>query len=512
MSFYLPSVHYVKFSHPDLSMDPQTWANSIRDKVIATGRNKIAVFDNYPPELVDYYKALQEAIAAKIPDEQERPFICLNIKGASRLNDKGRVDIGMAGGTGPLSDATALVNMVSDMTKIEPGTFAKNREIIAKQMNNFSGVMYSIPPPRDFTHAIADFFNYRALYSQVRKDIPCSSLHILTNTGHSNKWVFDNTLFFGSKKYGAVYDMTEKVADKIQRESPEDKVLILGTVAADKAKLYPKLLEAREIEYTLPEGEVNNIPARDYLQKIIDQAKAGKITENMPGENRTCGDAFVQFCVDYANKTGSNSLLFSCTEIPMLLHTEILGERGTYLDKLNASLPQDKQFKLYDSEEIFVEEMAKQSQSLQDNPSLRIKLPLDAPELARDKEFAKLHALMEQRIDRFEGKADEKLIHKYNVLKASLNYMQNPTKETYGLLREAINNNPRFAEANMLWGSTTLALVCASMKLGQEIQMQQQSVTYSSKMREKIQAIQTQNVEFHEVTTSELIEKSMNPK
>ncbi len=486
--FFSPQ-YYTKLNTPIPSQSQEEWVNSVIEGVLSTERKKIALFDNFPPEYVDYYKALQEAIAKRIPDEQERPFICLNIKGSKRQLDSTTVDIGMAGGTGPLSDATALVNFVSHMSGSGHDGL-QNRERVAEKMQNFSGVMYSMPPFRDLSHAYADFKAYRNLYAKARQDIPCSSLHILTNTGHSNKWVFDSSLFFGPKKYGPVDDMTEKVANKIKQESKEgDRVLILGTIAADKAKLYPNLLEARGLSHGLPrDKEPDGTDAPNYLQRIIDRAKSGKITENMPDEQRTCGQAFIDFCVKHAEKTGSNSLLFSCTEIPMLLHTEIPGQGNkTYLDHLKESLPAGKSFKFYDSEELFVEAMAGKSQELQEKPDLRSRVHEEEAPIILTKQMlidsqAEILKNINTHLAGFQDANDEKSIHKRNVLEATRQYLQDPNQSNLQLLEKAQKDNPRYDEAFMLWGSVTLAIVQDSIEVGHALQQRQE---YSS-LREKL--------------------------
>ncbi|TAL65262.1 MAG: hypothetical protein EPN84_01755 [Legionella sp.] len=480
----LSTSHYTQLASPNGSISPEEWVNSVIDQVINTNRKKIAFFDNFPPQYVDYYKALQEAIAVRIPDEQDRPFICLKIQGSNRQNDKTAVDIGMAGGTGPLSDATALVNFVTHLSQSDHHELGDNRHAIAEKMQNFSGVMYSMPPPRDLSHAKANFKDYRHLYAQVRRDIPCSSLHILTNTGHSNKWVFDSSLFFGSKKHGRVDDMTETVAERI-RQNSSGKVLILGTKAADKAQLYPKLLKARGLEPILPRENIDDTAAPVYLQKIIDQAKAGKVNEKMPGKDQTCGQAFIDFCVMHVNKTGATSLLFSCTEIPMLLHTIVPNQGNTYLEQLKEALPKNIKFKFYDSEEIFVEAMTEKSRTLQNNPSLRAKIT--SGETKEERLHIKLIKDIEKQIQSLETRAGKISDHKRNVLESTLNYLRNPTAANLLLLEDTQKSNPLYTKRIMIWGSKTVALVEDALELGKSMQ-EQKIMSRSSDIKTQLQS------------------------
>ncbi|HHT0593917.1 TPA: hypothetical protein ACTXXA_002811 [Legionella anisa] len=240
-------------------------------------------------------------------------------------------DIGMAGGTGPLSDATALENLVRKMSDIKHAPFNnETREQIAARMENFSGVMYSMPPPRDKKHVARDGGTYLNLYRCAREDLPCTSLHILTNTGHSNKWVFGWDLFLGQKKFGDVDDMTVKVARRIEDKARNnERVLVLGTIEADNKKLYRNLLSNRSIEAILPEKEFAGQDAKLYLQCIIEQAKAGKVQDYMPNERRTCGQAFVDFVVNHAKKPNvplyfSVVLNYRCFCIPQHLPNTLI--------------------------------------------------------------------------------------------------------------------------------------------------------------------------------------------
>ncbi|AWN74654.1 hypothetical protein LEAN103870_17625 [Legionella anisa] len=532
--------NYRPFDPPnDKSPPPKVWAQAVLPDILALGRQKIALFNNFPPEYVDYYKALQEAIAKHHPDEQDRPLICLDIIGRKRKNerpldeadprpqeddgrspedsmeaapklqeDDGRekapekpkvvryfADIRMAGGTGPLSDATALENLVRQMSKIGHAPLnQETREQIAERMENFSGVMYSMPPPRDKKRLALEGRTYKNLYRDAREDLPCTSLHILTNTGHSNKWVFSWDLFLGQKKFGDVDDMTVKVARRIEDEARNnERVLILGTHEADKKKLYPNLLSNRSIEAILPTGKFGRHDAKLYLQSIIDQTKAGRVHAHMPGEPRTCGQAFVDFVVAYAKATRCTSLLFSCTELPMLLHTPASANQ-TYFDILKEELAKlNVDFKYYDTEELFVEEMATKSLSLQKHPEIRSTFSFRGESSTYHHLHTKLNEVrdtIEQHCHKFIGTKDEKQKQKRNVLMATLKYFDDGDLSA---LARVMKENPRYEESSTK--SKTLELVSTGIHLMKDIEREKAKFDSFKVMREDLQEGRAQALE-----------------
>lgn len=491
-----------------MPLSPEQWANAMLDKVpnvpgklpklvtrfgedisiLDLDRRRIALFNDFPPEYVDYYKALQEEIARRIPEEQERPLICLAIKGGNRLGDNGPADVGLAGGTGPLSDATLLDNLVRHMSGVKNQPFnLKTRAIIADAMQNFSGVLYSMPPIRDKAHGL-DAPAYLSLYKHARQDMPCTSLHILTNTGHTNKNLFNKWYVLGKKKFGDVDDMTIKVAHFIQKESkPKDRVLVLGTTDAAKKKLYPNLLQSRDLAPVLPSGVFQDTDAQTYLQRIIDQAKANGVNENMPGEARTCGQAFIDLVLEHAQKTRANSLLFSCTELPMLLHTKIPGSDQTYIKKLEEELIRlNLNCKLYDTEELFVKEIAKKSFILQDHPEMRSNMLLGKGHFSTYHELhAKLDSVKAEMIahcHKFSDVKNEVQQQKKNVLMATLQFFDDGNVKA---LNSVIAANPRYDEATL--GSKTLRLVSKGIKFTALIQEDKAKMDSFKGLKEQLQ-------------------------
>jgi len=400
-------------------------------------RSKIALIENFPPECVDYYKALQEAIAKKSPDEEYRPLICLNIRGKDRDNSS-PADIGMAGGMGPLSDATILEKLFKEMDQ--------------NTKDNFSGVMYSMPPPRSFWNQLTSFWGFSSLYKSLREALPCTFLHILSNTGHLGRRAWEEDIVFGGKELGLVYDMTAPVANEIQKVAgPNAPVLILGTKRASDNRLYQDLLENRGLQPIVPTGEYEGEEAADYLQKIIDQVKAGNVNEKFPGSEDTYGDKFIEFVENYATKNKCNSLLFSCTELPMLLHTHRQGSQETYFDKLQEKLHAigKNDMKYYDSEDIFVNTIQQSNTKLQthrknfpkDDSAFLLRAAYDRKEKTRQD--------IEAKLGRLRGSIVPEDLVKIESLKAAIKQLENP----------AVNFRSQLETNKLLPGSTTLKLV-----------------------------------------------------
>ena len=404
-------------------------------------REKIALIENFPPECADYYKNLQEEIAKQYPLEEERPFFCLTF-------GQGPHKIGMAGGMGPLSDATMLEKLFERMN--------------AEELDNFSGVMYSMPPPRSFWKKITSFWQFSGLYKSVREALPCTSLYILSNTGHLMKIAWEIDSLFGGRELGAVDDMTEKVSDKIKLEQKNGRVLILGTNTAAEHELYQKLLVSRGLQPVVPTGEYEDEQSADYLQKIIDQVKAGNVNQKVDGTNLTYGDKFVDFVVNFAKKEPTcKSMLFSCTELPMLLDAHPEASQETYFDKLKKQLGKEDMI-YHDSEEIFVDSIQMSSTKLQEKITLHKKnLPnYDSVQLNN---CVSLEQSIEKHLQSFQYKFDTKSLHKKYVLAATLKYLKEPNEENRAGLEAAKKINSKFNES--LWSSKTADLVNQAEKM-----------------------------------------------
>jgi len=489
------------YEDPPQVLNKENWVNATLEKFHTEGlfnRSKIALIDNFPPQYADYYKALQEKIAEIVPVEAYRPLICLNIRGSNR-GDSSPADIGMAGGMGPLSDATILENLVLQMSDT-PSLNEQTRELIAMKMINFSGVMYSMPPPRTFIEVVRSLPEYLGLYKNIRETLPCTSLHILSNTGHLIKSAWQNDLFLGGKALGCVYDMTAAVANEILKKAkPNEPVLILGTkVAADK-KLYQNLLESRGLTAIVPGNSKDYEEPADYLQKIIEEVKAGnvnKVEESMNGE--TYGDKFIKFVIHYAKKTQCKSLLFSCTELPMLLHTKHPRHEETYFDLLHKEfILQKKEYIYYDSEEIFVESIKTCSNTLQNHPEMRSTFSQGEPSSLVYDAFIKMNEItqgIEEKLVRLQGSNDPEDIRKKELLRQALRHLEDPIKDFQTLIMEA--------KMVLGKGSTTLKLMMATGNLVTRLQ----ALKISHKVFEGIDISQLKKI----VTLDEEIVEQIN--
>lgn len=374
------------FDSPNDSMAPDAWVRAHIEEILKTKKDgKIAVFNEFAPEYFDYYVRLQTEIAKRKPDEQDRPYIVLKIQGKNRKDKSNIFDVGLAGGTGPLSDAELLSKLILHRsnkptnTKMTP----ENRTEIANDCKNFSAVLYSIPPPRDFKH-LPDFLRYRDNYSAVREQFPCYSLQLLSNTAHLKIGMFKSNVMLGGGTAGAVDDMTKYVVNVIADETisattqntfhhssqplrteqlsqdrflsvnmQERKILVLGTKLAHEKKLYPNLIgekNASHIQGILPQTKLFDYQkAEDRLQKIIDEIKSGKITDAL-------GNTFIDFVIEQIQRTETNALLYSCTEIPLLLgspHSTGKTVQELLHKKLEEKFP-GKKFLHYDTEDMFV--------------------------------------------------------------------------------------------------------------------------------------------------------------
>jgi aspartate/glutamate racemase len=385
MTLYSPSL-FERFAPPPGRpyLKIEDWAIVYSKRIIeATGRSKIALFTRFSPEYLDYYKALQEAIAKQVPNEQDRPLVVLKIQG-DNVEDAQRVHIGFGGGAGPISDAIIL-EKVSAPPSHEEISIGEKRALIKNRFKDFSAVLYSMPPPRDLSHARRHGKQYLALYQAARQAIPCSTLLLLSNTAHSKKRHFESKFRLGTKDLGPIYDMTIVVAKNIANQSGEQKTLILGTASAGKKKLYQKLLSKEGVNSTYPKGQEpsSRMSSKQFLQHLIDLVKSGKRNELIKiRDDRalTHGEAFVNFVVEQVARTNAQILLFGCTELSMILQATIPQTGTTYKELLKEKLPKNKVYTFVQTAEKFVEIARHQVHEAQRTES-RILAALLAPHL-----------------------------------------------------------------------------------------------------------------------------------
>lgn len=340
------------------------------------------VFNNFRPEDLEYYQALQERIAQEITDEQGvhveqlRPTITLKIRGKNYTDSKTPF-FGYIGGTGPLSDAATILSV---------------REQYSASGNNPNDNLcvdlISAPPPR-LRSTFNKLMNPERIYVYVRRvtkfmtESGSSNFILLSNTAHLNIFTAKVIKFLThtfnldlekvaqdilNKSPDALNDMTKRVVDNIENgdidqgklikfNKGQNKVAIFGTKEARKNNLYGKMFKAKQMNYAYPSKDTKEKHG-DELQKIIDSIKNGFSTINQPNKNTTAGEDLVQHMIDHLDGTESHILL-SCTEIPMCFHATDPTTNKTYRDLFeeayakkfhNKALPY-----IIDTEEKFVE-------------------------------------------------------------------------------------------------------------------------------------------------------------
>jgi len=122
---------------PKINVSKEIWVKSMTqlynlDRSVDISKTRIEL--SFRPGQWDYYKLLQEKIAKLHPIEGNRPTINLFISNSKNIDKE--QNIGIAGGTGPLSDAQLLGELVEYS---DPSLW-----------NRIAINLYSAPPPRTF--------------------------------------------------------------------------------------------------------------------------------------------------------------------------------------------------------------------------------------------------------------------------------------------------------------------------------------------------------------------------
>ena len=291
---------------------------------------------HFPPGDINLYQQLQEDIAEILPLESNRPTIMLYIRGKNRLNQDDLPDLGLLGGVGPLSDA----HIVSELVQ---------RQIQNSQtVDDMSIVLLSSPPPRK--KEIRSFFwdNYKYLshgYSYLNHvtqlaAVKCPYYAILSNSMHLHTEVLEKRL---DKQTSRLIHLVKAIAEKTQQSQPE-KVLILGTLEAAQANLYPAYFNKnRDTANSVAVLPV--LSQQETLQQFIDKIKGG--------EANTVGHAFVEFLRDIVQSNAPSHIILSCTEIPLLLNIKSDDSSKTYLELLKEKI--DQPIVIIDSEAEMVD-------------------------------------------------------------------------------------------------------------------------------------------------------------
>lgn len=298
-----------------------------------------------------YYCVLQKEIAKIVPLEERRPTIDLVLTTSEA--DSVKHSVGIAGGTGPLSDSELLKSV---MTELED----KNID-----WNHFSINLFSSPPPRTLMDGLrrirgVSYLLKMAGFATRGHD----KYYLASNTAHSKIGEFATMVNFTREGTGtqlhpnAVVDLVDGVAAVALKNSAkkEPDVLILGTLKAYENHLYGKYLSLKG----LAEGagsaaqEKNNKRGHYYtvadssraveLQTYIDLAKSGKEEE--------AGEKIRSFILEEVKRLPRSGrplkIILGCTEIPMVLN-------GNQLKKLKKKLTKYRktEVELLNSEQIF---------------------------------------------------------------------------------------------------------------------------------------------------------------
>ncbi len=297
-----------------------------------------------------YYLALQQEIAKLIPEESKRPTIDLAVTNTS--SNTARASIGIAGGTGPLSDSE-LLKLIMESLNSETNRKKK------LDWNQFAINLYSAPPPRNASEGWSRGISYvEGLTGFATRGH--DKYFLASNTAHSKMSNFRELVSLTilrrgiGQKEGAVVDLVDYVASQV---ASKDDVLILGTLRAYKDHLYPNYLSKRglraaDLSVDAPSssgGEaqrslgnyytVENLERATELQGLIDLAKEGNIEE--------VGDKVRDFIIREVKRIEASQrslrkvkpikIILGCTELPMALRGDIMNRLNYELQK---TLPQ----------------------------------------------------------------------------------------------------------------------------------------------------------------------------
>lgn len=356
--FYLDS--------PDGSISMEKWVDRVIKELNKNGRlasNKAwgihLVFDNFPPEHLEYYQALQQRIAQWIKIEEDRPTITVRVRGSARQDAK--PFFAYLGGTGPLSDAATMLTVREAYNK-KQGLNAANESM--------SVDLLSCPPPREKAGASHYFIYLRRITKFLRRT--GVNMCFLSNTAHLNILTTKGLLYIARptalvKLSGnTINNMVKRIVNAVQDTyKKNDNILILGTQDAQNGHLYDSYFKDRQMKSYYP-GDGSK------LQRLINAIKAGDL--NKPFENKgIAGYEFIKLILESSTE-GTTHILLSCTELPLCFHSTlpkslrkfhgISNPNATYRDlfkKLylqqpeNKRLPNNKIPVIVDSEEKIAE-------------------------------------------------------------------------------------------------------------------------------------------------------------
>ncbi len=290
------------------------------------------LYGHFPPEHIKEYLDLQEKIAVLIPNEHERPTIDLKIVGKNRpykdtngkKMEEDKPDLGLFGGTGPLSDAHIINKLVNKIGSTENG------------LDNIHIRLRSSPPPRpvekqkSLSGYLSHMWNYLNGVRSHGHSL-CNHYAMLSNTAHANATKMQRML----DKPDRLVHLVDHMASSISKEVPAPtKVLVLGTLEAAEKRLYPKSLRAKGIDSSLPH-HADQVTLQHYINHI----KSGTLTPEI-------GNQFVDLIFNEMKKVATHDqpshVVFGCTEIPLFMETKIdKNSDKTYHDLLMEKMAHD---------------------------------------------------------------------------------------------------------------------------------------------------------------------------
>lgn len=312
------------------------------------------------PENIEAYKQLQEEIAKIFPNEYDRPTIKLTIIGNARFNPekKGKPDLALMGGVGPLSDAHVICGLVDDLKKKEA-------------VDNMHVVLLSAPPPRAEAKIGSSARYLRQIIQFTRID--AGGYAMLSNTAHINADRFKSLLKYPNRFIHLVDHLSKNLLDDLKKsQQTSHKILILGTTLAADKKLYPNILSniAAKMKHIAIKSVLPDAKHQVHLQNYIYKIKAGMDLATPEQNGKSIGENFLNLLHFLITKEAhdlrsSCQVVLACTEIPLFLATMDKKSGKTYGELLDARLTKVNQARVFnnqigfkDSEATFIDALS----------------------------------------------------------------------------------------------------------------------------------------------------------
>lgn len=303
----------------------------------AQDQHHIDIHLSLKPKNYTKYRALQTKIANKIGPENWRPTIWVTIKGDEPANDS----FGIIGGTGPLSDAAMLSQTMANLFKAakledpdaehaadnhdaDDSEELQEGEGPSSPAYNIETVhirLLSAPPARKndlkypdtgtkYAKKMARYLNRTTKFTGERH----CKLALASNTAHLHMNAVRGGRFLGRLRKANTHGLKVAhvakaiVEDVIGHTADPSQVkpLILGTIEAYDAKLYPDLFTKENVTAL----EVSPKEAKT-LQEWINDTKAGKAKEVEPKLLKLIDEQIVA--------KSPTHVVLACTELPLAL-------------------------------------------------------------------------------------------------------------------------------------------------------------------------------------------------